>query len=138
MHDRKDFDFNLALNESAGINGIGTPMFGGSPYFIYQILPLQSSLSQRGNSKKLKKNPCLFVGDLVKGTCIYDKKEHVGTVQRIYIEEGQTVPSYVYVLDKNTNVSIPLRASTVKRIWYRGDHGPGHRESYASVFSGLF
>lgn len=134
----KDFDFNLALNEAAGYGPMGQSMFGANPYFVYQILPLSTSLSQRGNSKKIKSKPALLVGDIVKGTCIYDKKEHVGTVQRIYIEEGQTKPSYVYIIDRGTHISIPLRASTVKRIWFRGTRGPAHRESHAMVISGLY
>ena len=122
-------------NSGVGTNGGG---YGKNPYFIYQILDLNSTLSQKGNSSKAAKF-YLLVGDKVKGICALDNKEHTGLIQRFYVDEKSTdmKPTYIYILDTNS-VVVPLYPKTIVKLVNRsrGSVDP-HSHPYGQ-YPGLF
>jgi len=85
----EEFAMSFGYGNGAVVNG-----------FSYNIVPLSTNLSQKGNDPEPDmKNKAYkyFVGDVVKGLCAYDNKIHKGTIKYVHYEEGKTYPTYTYI-----------------------------------------
>ena len=122
-------------NSGVGTNGGGS---GKSPYFIYQILDLNSSLSQKGNTTKPSKFH-LLVGDKVRGICALDNKEHTGLIQKFYVDANSKdmKPTYIYILDEQS-VIVPLFPKTIVKIINRSRGKVSSHSERNGQIPGLF
>lgn len=110
------------LNEDLGLaSGITASTPGVDIYnsgFSYEIKPLTSNLSQKGNdptAENRNKSFKHFVGDVIKGFCPYDKKIHKGMIKYLYYKDSESpVPMYVYIQDFSDESIIPLEADSIK------------------------
>lgn len=124
LNERKIVKVNKShiLNEDAGLAaGITAGTSGVEIYnngFSYEIKPLNSNLSQKGNDPSGEANNKSFkhfVGDHVKGYCPYDKKMHSGMIKYLYYKNSDSeTPLYVYIQDFSDESIIPLEADTIR------------------------
>lgn len=126
-------------NSGVGTNGGG---YGKNPYFIYQILDLNSTLSQKGNDLKGKKGAMKFhllIGDKVKGICALDNKEHTGLIQRFFVDgdSKDMSPTYIYILDENSMV-VPLYPKTIVKLINRSKGSVDPHSRVNGQYPGLF
>lgn len=122
-------------NSGVGTNGGGS---GRNPYFIYQILDLNSSLSQKGNTTAPKKFH-LLIGDKIKGVCALDNKEHTGVIQSFYVDGNSKdmKPTYIYILDEQS-VLVPLFPKTIVKLVNRSRGAVSSQSEMNGQFPGLF
>lgn len=108
-------DAGLAAGITAGTSGVEIYNNG----FSYEIKPLNSNLSQKGNDPSGEANNKsfkYFVGDSVKGYCPYDKKTHKGMIKYLYYKDSESPePLYVYIQDFSDESIIPLEANTIRK-----------------------
>lgn len=98
-------------------NNVGTYNNG----FEYRIMPLSFNLQQKGNdnlNNKLNDRFTFNHGDLVQGTCIYDKREHMGTIINILYDEKTNKPRVAYILDTDSSQVLPLIYSSLQNGQY--------------------
>lgn len=91
----------------------GSMSSSGQPYCEYRILDLNSNLSQKGNTAKIKKEIPITLGVQVYGICTEDNKKHYGPIKRFYITPDSQDISIIYILDQNSEI-VPLDPKTVK------------------------
>lgn len=123
-------------NSGVGTNGGGS---GSSPYFVYQILSLNSTLSQKGNTTKPSKFH-LLVGDTVEGVCALDNKKHKGVIQKFFVSDTNAdtmEPTYIYILDTNAMV-VPLFPKTIVKIVKRSLGAVDPHSKATGQYPGLF
>ncbi len=82
--------------------------------FIYRLVPLNTTLSQKGNDTLPYTNKDDFIiGDYVSGVCYYDKKIHTGMITNIIYSEKTDYPIIAYILDDEFRKLLPLKYSTL-------------------------
>lgn len=89
--------------------------------FEYKMMPLSFNLQQKGNDNlpnDLNSRFSFNYGDLVQGTCIYDKEEHKGTIINILYDEKTNKPRIAYILDAYSKLVLPIIYSTLYKAFY--------------------
>jgi len=108
--------------------------------FSYEIKPLNTTLSQLGNDiAPVNRNNSFkfFVGDIVKGYCPFDKKEHKGMIKYLYFTvDNERIPKYVYIQDFSNEDTLALDATTVKKVTpVRDIHFCDYRNPYDGMWN---
>lgn len=103
--------------------GINSP-YGETPYnwgFQYNLVPLSTNLSQRGNDKDQKKkydkvyDDQMHVGDIATGIGAGDQKKHKGNICNFtYKDNSGTSLKFVWIFDEKTMKRVALMPKTVK------------------------
>lgn len=103
--------------------GINSP-YGETPYnwgFQYNLVPLSTNLSQRGNDKEQKKkydkvyDGQMHIGDIATGIGAGDQKKHKGTICNFtYRDNSGTSLKFVWIFDSKTMKRVALMPKTVK------------------------
>lgn len=84
----------------------------------YQILPLNTSLSQRGNDPKRKRewdeteNKRIYVGTQITGISAEDGKKHKGRVCNFTFQDDKSTVKFFWIIDEKTEEVIPITAKT--------------------------
>lgn len=102
----------ISLPSRRNYNNVGTYNNG----FEYKLMPLSFNLQQKGNDSlhpDLNGRFSYNHGDLVAGTCVYDKKEHYGTIINILYNEKTNKPVIAYILDADSSLVLPLKYNTL-------------------------
>lgn len=97
-------------------NNVGTRNNG----FQYRLVPLSFNLQQKGNDIKnmhIKNRDQYNIGDIVEGKCLYDNKIHFGNILQIIYDEKTNNPITVYILDKDTKQTLPLKYNTLYKVY---------------------
>jgi hypothetical protein len=90
---------------SGGYNPQGNTVFNNPAPFSYEIIPLNTSLSQKGNSMPNEIVVCR--GMRIKGIGIEDGKTHIGRVDTI-VRDSDGYIKCVIILDENDRTFVKL------------------------------
>ena len=112
-------NYPISVNTPArrNYNNVGTYNNG----FEYRIMPLSFNLQQKGNdnlSNNLNNRFSFNHGDLVQGMCIYDKREHMGTIINILYDEKTNKHRIAYILDTDSSQVLPLIYNSLQFTQY--------------------
>ena len=90
---------------SGGYNPQGSTVFNNPAPFSYELIPLSTSLSQKGNS--LPNESIVHRGTKIKGCGIKDGKEYIGRVDTI-VRDSDGYISYVIILDEKNRIFVKI------------------------------
>lgn len=95
---------------SGGYNPQGNTVFNNPAPYSYELINLNSSLSQKGNS--IPDEIYVNRGTLIKGKGLEDGKEYSGRVDTI-IKDSDGYIKYVIIIDMNTRVIKKINPDTI-------------------------
>lgn len=101
---------------SGGYNPQGSTVFNNPAPYSYELINLNSSLSQNGNS-----TPNEFYvnkGTLVKGRGIEDNKEYSGRVD-VIVKDSDGYIKYLVILDEKTRTLKKINPEKVFIVWQK-------------------
>ena len=115
-------------------NNVGTRNNG----FEYKLMPLSFNLQQKGNDNTHNELNGRFKynhGDLVSGMCVYDKKDHYGTIINILYDEKTNKPKIAYILDAESSLVLPLVYRTLFKAKYEKINWDADIEQLNNLYS---
>lgn len=100
----------IAGGYSGGYNPQGSTVFNNPAPYSYELINLNSSLSQKGNPTPNE----IYVnrGTLIKGIGLNDEKEYKGRVDTI-VKDSDGYIKYVIILDEKTRVLTKINPDKV-------------------------
>ena len=95
---------------SGGYNPQGSTVFNNPAPYSYELINLNSSLSQKGNPTP--NEVYVYRGTLIKGVGLNDNKEYKGRVDTI-VKDSEGYIKYVVILDEETRVLTKINPAEI-------------------------
>ena len=101
---------------SGGYNPQGSTVFNNPAPYSYELININSTLSQKGNS--ISNEFCVNKGTLIKGVGFEDGKEYKGRVD-VIVKDSDGYIKYLVILDEKTRTLKKINPDKVYIVWQK-------------------